>query len=159
MKLRLILGDQLTTSLSSLNDATDGDVLLMCDVRIEATYVKHHKKKIVFLFSAMRHFAQQLSNQGASVRYVKYDDPENSGSLLGEVTRMTAKHDISEVIVTAPAEHRLQVEMARWSDTLGLPVTIREDDRFLCSPADFATWAEGRKQLRMEDSYRHLRRT
>jgi deoxyribodipyrimidine photolyase-related protein len=158
MKLRLILGDQLTMSLSSLNDATDGDVLLMCEVRTEATYVKHHKKKIVVLFSAMRHFAQQLSNQGASVRYVKYDDPENSGSLLGEVTRMTAKHDISEVIVTAPAEHRLQVEIARWSDTLGLPVTIREDDRFLCTPADFATWAEGRKQLRMEYFYRDMRR-
>ena len=158
MKLRLVLGDQLTRSLSSLDDAIDGDVLLMCEVHTEATYVKHHKKKIVFLFSAMRHFAAQLANQGHTVHYVKYDDPENSGSLLGEVTRIAAQHDMSEIIVTAPAEYRLYDEMSHWSDALGLPVTIREDNRFLCTPADFATWAEGRKQFRMEYFYREMRR-
>ena len=158
LKLRLILGDQLTMSLSSLRDTIEGDILIMCEVHTEATYVKHHKKKIVFLFSAMRHFAAQLSAQGHTVQYVKYDDPKNSGSLLGEVTRIAAQHNISEVIVTAPAEYRLQDEMYRWSDALSLPVTIREDDRFLCTPTDFAAWAEGRKQFRMEYFYREMRR-
>ena len=158
MKLRLILGDQLSLSLTSLIDATADDMLLMCEVKQEATYVKHHKKKIAFLFSAMRHFAKDLSSQGHNVHYVKYDDPKNTGSLLGEVSRIAAQFDISEVIVTAPAEYRLQVEFARWSEVLNLPVTIREDDRFLCTPAEFASWAAGRKQLRMEHFYRDLRR-
>ncbi len=56
--LRLILGDQLSTSISSLNDCDKAkDIILMCEVWQEATYVKHHKKKIAFLLSAMRHFA------------------------------------------------------------------------------------------------------
>jgi deoxyribodipyrimidine photolyase-related protein len=33
-----------------------------------------------------------------------------------------------------------------------------EDDRFLCSEAEFAAWAEGRKELRLEWFYREMRR-
>jgi deoxyribodipyrimidine photolyase-related protein len=159
MKLCLILGDQLSLTLSSLADLDPkNDLLLMCEVRSEATYVKHHKKKIAFVFSAMRHFAAELSGQGLNVRYVKYDDPNNTGSLFGEVARIISKNAISEVVLTAPGEYRLQTEMAGWSAKLGLPVTIKDDDRFLCTPAEFADWAEGRKQLRMEYFYREMRR-
>jgi deoxyribodipyrimidine photolyase-related protein len=57
MVLRLILGDQLSYNISSLSDINpERDTILMCEVWEEATYVKHHKKKIAFLFSAMRHF-------------------------------------------------------------------------------------------------------
>ncbi|MFY0623414.1 MAG: cryptochrome/photolyase family protein [Pelagimonas sp.] len=159
MKLRLILGDQLSPNISSLAGVdTQDDMVLMCEVRAEATYVKHHKKKIAFVFSAMRHFAAELGEQGLNIQYVKYDDPDNSGSLIGEVSRTIAQHDIDEVIVTAPGEYRLQSEMAGWSSMLNLPVTIANDDRFLCAPSEFATWAEGRKQLRMEYFYREMRR-
>lgn len=158
MKLRLILGDQLSPSMSSLSDASKDDVILMSEVRQEATYVKHHKKKIVFLFSAMRHFAQDLTEQGFNVHYVPYDDPENSGSLRGEVTRIAQLHDICEVIVTSPGEYRLLEGMKDWSDALGIPVRILPDDRFLCGIDEFAAWAEGRKQLRMEYFYREMRK-
>ncbi|MGB1743113.1 MAG: cryptochrome/photolyase family protein, partial [Cycloclasticus sp.] len=47
--IRLILGDQLSQSISSLKDYNpDTDIILMCEVWNEATYVKHHKKKIAF---------------------------------------------------------------------------------------------------------------
>lgn len=159
MKLRLILGDQLSRNLSSLTDIdAQDDIVLMCEVRTEATYVKHHKKKIAFVFSAMRHFADELAAQGLTIRYVKYDDPNNSGSLCGEISRVIAQNDINELIITAPGEYRLATEMAGWSSVLGLPVTIRDDDRFLCAPTEFAAWAEGRKQFRMEYFYREMRR-
>jgi deoxyribodipyrimidine photolyase-related protein len=48
--------------------------------------------------------------------------------------------------------------MAAWANHLGVAVEIREDDRFLCSPAAFAHWARGRKTLRMEYFYRDMRR-
>ena len=63
--LRLILGDQLSHDISSLKDCNKTeDIILMCEVWNEATYVKHHKKKITFLFSAMRHFAKELKECG-----------------------------------------------------------------------------------------------
>ena len=59
--LRVILGDQLSPQISSLRDADKlSDTILICEVEQEASYVKHHKKKLVFIFSAMRHFAQEL---------------------------------------------------------------------------------------------------
>ena len=150
MKLRLILGDQLTPAVSSLSNVTKGDLILMCEVRQEATYAKHHKKKIAFIFSAMRHFAQGLAAQGLNVRYVAYDDAHNTGSLLGEVKKAIDLHDFDELIVTKPGEYRLLSEFEAWADQLLVPVTLREDDRFLCTTEDFAHWANGRKQMRME---------
>ena len=159
MKLRLILGDQLSHNISSLSDVdTQNDIILMCEVRSEATYVKHHKKKIAFIFSAMRHFAAELAEQGLNVRYVRYDDPDNAGSLSGEVARAVGKYEIDEVIVTTPSEYRLLDDMSRWTQALNVHVSIRSDDRFLSAASDFAAWADGRKQLRMEFFYREMRR-
>ena len=63
--LRLILGDQLSFNLPTLRDIDPvKDIVLMAEVMAEVTYVKHHKRKIVFLFSAMRHFAQALEDEG-----------------------------------------------------------------------------------------------
>jgi deoxyribodipyrimidine photolyase-related protein len=158
MKLRLILGDQLTLSVSSLSDIAKDDLVLMCEVQQEATYVKHHKKKIAFVFSAMRHFAKGLKERGFNVRYVDYDAADNTGSLLGEVKRTLDLHSCDELVVTKPGEYRLLNDFQTWSDDLSVPVTLREDDRFLCTADDFAHWATGRKQLRMEYFYREMRR-
>ena len=47
--LILVLGDQLTATLPAISDANKStDTILMAEVREEATYVKHHKKKIAF---------------------------------------------------------------------------------------------------------------
>lgn len=158
--LRLVLGDQLSPSISALTDYTDGDLVLMAEVDAEARYVRHHKKKIAFLFSAMRHFAAEASGRGHSVRYVKLDDPGNAGSLYGEVERLVsgAGHGFDRVVVTSPGEWRLLDEMRHWQARLGLPVHIRPDDRFICSLARFNDWAEGRKRLTMEYFYREMRR-
>ena len=157
--LVLLLGDQLTPSLSSLAAAECGrGVVLMVEVVEEATYVRHHKKKIAFLFSAMRHFAEALRDQGWQVDYVRLDDPDNRGSFTGELERAIARHDPERVLATEPGEWRVRAAMESWSERFGLPVEILEDDRFLCSRAAFADWAEGRKQLRMEFFYREMRR-
>ena len=55
-----VLGDHLSRSLSSLANASKDDtIVLMMEVWDEATYVKHHKQKIVLILSAMRHFAEE----------------------------------------------------------------------------------------------------
>lgn len=157
--LRLILGDQLNTQISSLDDCDkDNDVILMCEVWEEATYVKHHKKKIAFLFSAMRHFAEELEEAGYTVRYTKLDDKDNAKSFKGEIERAVKDIKPDEIIVTFPGEYRVLKDMEGWKDEFGIPVQIREDTRFLCQPEKFEQWAEGRKQLRMEYFYREMRK-
>jgi len=157
--LRLILGDQLSESISSLRDyELETDIILMCEVWDEATYVKHHKKKIAFLFSAMRHFADLLQNKGQNVKYTTLDDPNNAGSLKGEVKRLLQQYKFQRIIVTHPGEYRVLEDIRSWESELGMPVEVREDDRFLCSLHDFSTWANDRKHLRMEYFYREMRK-
>ena len=157
--IRLILGDQLSSSISSLKDyKPETDIILMCEVWDEATYVKHHKKKIAFIFSAMRHFAQMLKKQGFTVEYIPLDDPNNTGSLCGEVKRMLSQYNANRIIVTHPSEYRVLEDIRRLKNKWDIALEIREDNRFLCSPEQFASWASGRKQLRMEYFYREMRK-
>ncbi len=157
--LRLVLGDQLSRSISSLRDIDlDHDTVLMAEVKAEATYVRHHKKKIAFLFSAMRHFAAALEDEGIDVRYVRHDDQHNEGSLAEEVRRAVRDGEFDQVVVTECGEYRLAEDMAGWARALNMRVEIRDDDRFIASHGEFDAWAEGRKTLRMEFFYREMRR-
>lgn len=157
--LRLVLGDQLTASLASLAGLDrERDVVLMAEVMDEASYVPHHKQKIAFLFSAMRHFAATLETDGIRVRYVRLDDPDNTQTLGGEVRRALADIGLASVMLTEPGEWRVREMMMNWRHELGVPVTILDDDRFYCSRAEFSAWARGRRQYRMEFFYREMRR-
>jgi deoxyribodipyrimidine photolyase-related protein len=157
LALILILGDQLTPHISSLGDADPAtSVVLMAEVASEASYVKHHKKKIAFLFSAMRHFAEELRAAGWRVDYVRLDDPDNSGSLLAEVLRAAERHKAAVLHVTEPGEFRVLTELQALDEAI--TVKIHQDDRFIASHAEFESWAEGRKALRMEYFYRDMRR-
>ena len=81
--LRLVLGDQLSRDLPSLTDLDpDTDLVLMAEVMSEVTYVKHHKRKIAYLFSAMRHFAEALGKDGIAVRYRRLDDAERRAKFI-----------------------------------------------------------------------------
>ncbi|OYU69682.1 MAG: cryptochrome/photolyase family protein [Alphaproteobacteria bacterium PA2] len=157
--LILVLGDQLTPTLSSLAAGDPArDRVLMAELQDEASYVRHHKKKIAFLFSAMRHFAEELRGLGWTVDYVKLDAADNSGSFTDQVAAAIAAHQPQQVLVTEAGEWRVAEMMRGWAERFSLPVTILPDDRYLCSHAEFRSWAEGRKQLRMEYFYRDMRR-
>ena len=157
--LRLILGDQLSHQIASLRDINiDTDIVLMAEVSAEVTYVKHHKRKIAFLFAAMRHFAEELRCAGTNVIYRRLDDQNNGGSLESELKQVIASRKISKLVVTMPGEYRLMETMRSWQSTLDVAVELREDDRFLCSLDKFNKWADGRRQLRMDFFYRDMRR-
>ncbi len=157
-QLVFILGDQLTPTVSALRAADPGQsVVLMAEVGEEATYARHHKKKLAFMFSAMRHFAAELREAGWKVDYVRLDAPGNTNSLSGELERAVLHHGSQSVIVTEPSEWRVAEMVRGWAERLGVPVAIHPDDRFISTPIEFALWAEGRKEWRMEYFYREMR--
>ncbi len=157
--LRPVLGDQLSADLASLADIDPRrDTVLLAEVEAEATYVAHHPKKIALVFAAMRHFAAALAAHGIRVRYVRIDDPDNSGSLTGELRRAIAAGGYQRIVATHPGEWRVLQQMRDWETAVGMPVECRADHRFLCSIDDFRDWVGGRRQLRMEHFYRWMRR-
>ena len=157
--LRLLLGDQLTRAISSLDglDAAQ-DAVLLVEVAEETTYVRHHKQKIALILSAMRHFAAGLAAEGVRVDYVPLDDPANTGAFTTELARAAARHRPDRIVVTEPGEWRVLDAMRTWQDRTGIPVEIRGDDRFFCSRPRFARWARGQSTYRMEFFYRQIRR-
>lgn len=156
--LRVILGDQLSSRLDIAAAADkDEDVFLLAEVMTEASYVRHHVKKIAFLFSAMRHYAEALRSAGHEVRYVALEDDGNTQSLDGEILRAVEALKPSRVAVTEPGEWRLRERFEALRLALPVPLDILPDTRFLCSHADFNAWAERRREFRMEYFYRQMR--
>jgi deoxyribodipyrimidine photolyase-related protein len=149
----------LSASIATLADIDkQADRVLMVEVCEEATYVRHHQQKLVLVFSAMRHFAAALEKDGIQVDYVRIDSDANTGSFSGEVERALQRHPHEKLVVTEPGEWRLLEIMQGWQKDFDIAVEIRDDGRFLCSIAEFAQWAGGRKSLRMEYFYRSMRR-
>ena len=154
-RLVLVLGDQLTETLSALAQADKArDTVVMAEVADEAAYVRHHPKKIALIFAAMRKFAHALEQDGWKVVYTQLDDTDNAGSIVGELLRRAAQTGASEVLATEPGEWRL-IDKLKYAP---LKVHLLPDDRFLATHAEFEAWAEGRKALRMEYFYREMRR-
>ena len=157
MNMYIVFGDQLNQEISSLKNVNKSkDIVCLFEVMDETQYVKHHKKKIAFIFSAMRHFAKDLKTSGFHVEYVTLDAPQNTGSFENEIKRMVDQFNPVKVIMTEPSEYRVLQSVQ--SLDLSVPVEIREDDRFLCSHASFESWSKGRKELRMEYFYREMRK-
>jgi len=154
--LILILGDQLSLDNPALRDARPGmDLILMAEVREEATYVRHNRHKIALIFSAMRHFREVLRERGFTVRYRELADDVES---LGQAVKEVCCRDYARLVVCAPGEYRLREAMESWRSDYAIDVEIRDDTRFLCNTDEFNAWADGHKQLRMEFFYRYMRK-
>ncbi len=157
--VRLVLGDQLSPSLSALSEADpQTDIIVMAEVMDECTYVPHHPKKIAFILSAMRHFATELRVCGFQVVYFELDDPRKVTSLRDAVDIAIRDFAPKRLVITEPGEWRLLSEFEDWREELDIPVEILPDSRFIVDQSWFVEWAEGRKQLRLEDFYRDVRR-
>ena len=64
----------------------------------------------------------------------------------------------AKIFVAEPGEYRLDKVLRGWAAPAGTSLVITPDTRFIATHEAFATWADGRKQLRMEYFYRDLRR-
>lgn len=105
--LLLVLGDQLSLSLTTLRQAPPGAVVALCEVAEEARYVPHHIHKIGLFLAAMRHFAETLREEGFQVHYSALGDDDNTHSLVDEAERIAKQYGCDEIRVARPGEWRL----------------------------------------------------
>ena len=158
-RMLLVLGDQLNADASALAGADRArDVLWMAEVEDESRHVWSSRPRTALFLSAMRHFRDARRAEGWRVEYVALDDPENTQSLAGELRRAVERLRPRQLVMTAAGDHRVAQALTAAAGEAGVPLEVREDGHFLCSMAEFAAHAEGRKQLRLEFFYRELRR-
>lgn len=157
-RLCVILGDQLSESISALKEADkQQDAILMMEVKDETEYVPHHPQKIIFILSAMRHFAALLKSQGWTVHYIKLEDKNSKPSFEKTLQHFLKSHQVDSIHITEPGEYRVLENIQQWEKKFSIPVMLHEDTRFFCGIDAFKQWAKGKKQLRMEMFYRHMR--
>ena len=168
--LIIILGDQLNANSAALDDFDPlQDAVCMAEVAQESVKVWSSKPRTAFFLSAMRHYRETLKSKGLPVFYRELGNTggawhgpggktasraETFGAALAE---LTARLKPSKWIIVEPGEWGVRSEICTAAAGSSTPIELREDRHFLCSHAQFAAHAEGRKQLRMEFFYREMR--
>ncbi|MHC4715399.1 MAG: cryptochrome/photolyase family protein [Planctomycetota bacterium] len=153
-----VLVDQLDDK-SSAFDGFDpaADAVWMAEVEQEAEYVWSAKARLAVFLSAMRHFRQRLQRK-RRVLYRQIDEPGNLGQLDAELVRAVRSLRPKRLIVVQPGEVRQVDLLTRAARKASVPLEVRPDRSFLCSPEQFAEHMTGRKQPRLEFFYREMRR-
>jgi deoxyribodipyrimidine photolyase-related protein len=156
--LVLVLGDQLdlaSTALEGFDPACD--VVWMAEVAHESTQVWSTKARIAVFLSAMRHFRDALRERGFRVEY-RALDTHAFATLESALAADLATFRPERVVAVKPGEWRLAQSLPKVVREAGSTWAERPDTHFFCDPADFADWAKGRRELRMEHFYRWLRK-
>jgi deoxyribodipyrimidine photolyase-related protein len=149
--------DQLSTHLEPLHRAPDAPVLL-----IESDHtmrrLPYHRKRLVFLVSAMRHFARELESAGRSVAHYPLQ-PRGYRDSIAAIRHHIRETGSREFWVVEPSEYHTR----EWLDTLpkklDIQITYFPNTLFLTDRAAFKAWASKLKSPVMETFYRRMRKT
>ncbi len=156
--LRLVLGDQLSHKLSALEAVSVDDVVLMAEVNEVLPEVIHHKKKIAFIYSSMRHFAAELIKKGVDVEYVQCEDSGKFKNLADVVSCYLDKTGFDEIVLTEPGDYKVLDNLKDTAKKHNIRLNVLSDTRFISDQDEFREWAKGKKNLVMENWYRAMRK-
>ncbi|MBE9212098.1 cryptochrome/photolyase family protein [Plectonema cf. radiosum LEGE 06105] len=147
-----ILGDQLYLTQAALQSCHDSSKVAIIFIESYSHIKKHqyHKQKLVLVWSAMRHFAEELRKLGYSVTYKIAEDFQTP------LQQWVNVNQITELLVMSPNDKPFLKTIEDL--TLACDITLLPNNQFLWSTEEFDNWAKKRKRLLMEDFYREGRR-
>ena len=147
-----ILGDQLystQSALQSCNNPSEAEIIFI-ESYSHIKQLRYHKQKLVLIWSSMRHFAEELSQQGYSVTYKIAEDFQTP------LLTWVKENQIDELQIMSPNDK----PFLQTIENLKLPcdINLLPNNQFLWSAEEFHNWAKNRKRLLMEDFYREGRK-
>lgn len=148
-----VLGDQLWQNQSALASCEENKAdtpVILIESLSHVKERRYHKQKLVLIWSAMRHFAEELRADGWQVSYKSAEDFESP------LKQWVRKNKITELRVMEPADRPFSEFLAG----LSLPCDLIQtpNNHFLWSTKEFEDWAATRKSLLMESFYREGRK-
>jgi deoxyribodipyrimidine photolyase-related protein len=154
----LVLGDQLDIHSTVFEGFDpDRDVVWMAEVAHEAEQVWSTQARIAMFLAAMRHYCDALRDRGWRVRYRALDEHDHA-TLEAALGADLAELQPERVIAVRPGEWRLAQSLPDVCRMAGVDWSERPDGHFYCAPHEFADWAKGKRELRLEFFYRWLRK-
>ncbi|MGD9049610.1 MAG: cryptochrome/photolyase family protein, partial [Anaerolineae bacterium] len=153
-----ILGDQLLAQHPALAAAEQDHArerlrVVLIESAARSRRLPYQRKKLVLLFSAMRHYAADLRQKGYVVDYIQ------APSFLDGLSQHIASWRPARLYAMEASEWRgCRFQHTRLADSLGIPVTILPNSQFLVTQFDPYPEAEAGKRVIMEHFYRRMRR-
>ncbi|MCU0523404.1 MAG: cryptochrome/photolyase family protein [Elainella sp. Prado103] len=143
-------GSQLTeTHLTDLKSQTQ---IILIESAQHVRVRPYHRQKLVLVWSAMRHFAEELRQAGWSVTY------EIAADFIAPLQTWIRQQGIRELRMMEPNDRPFARLLNRLIPELDCQVKILPNNHFLWTAAEFTQWAQGRKNLLMEYFYREGRK-
>ncbi|MEA5582036.1 cryptochrome/photolyase family protein [Nodularia harveyana UHCC-0300] len=147
-----ILGDQLSQQQAALQSCANQQNVPVIFIE-SLQYIQarpYHQQKLILIWSAMRHFAQELRQLKYSVTYKIAED------FTTPLQAWVEENGITQLRVMMPNDR----PFSQIIQNLDLPceISLIPNNHFLWNTAEFNNWASGRKRLLMEDFYRAGRR-
>lgn len=146
-----LLGDQLWLEQAALqscvNQQSEIPVILI-ESRQWVQQRPYHRQKLVLVWSAMRHFAEELRQAGWTVSYAIATD------FATPLTQWIVAEGITELRIMQPSDR----PFTHLIQSLNLPCAVKflPNNQFLWAQG-FEQWAKGRKNLLLEYFYREGR--
>jgi deoxyribodipyrimidine photolyase-related protein len=148
-----ILGDQLSQDHNGLINCLSSKQKTPIILIESSDYVKkrpYHRQKLVLIWSAMRHFAEELKLAGWPVTY------EITDYFLPCLEKWIKTNFITELGIMNPNNRDFNEVINELSNLV--KIKLIPNNQFFWNREDFQTWAKGRKRLILEDFYRESRR-
>jgi deoxyribodipyrimidine photolyase-related protein len=128
-------------------------VVLFLESRARATRLPYHRRKLALLFSASRHYAQELRQAGLRVDYRQADTVRQA--LLAH----QAEYSPGMVLTMAASEYRgRQFQTGELDHLLKIPVKVLPNTQFLVGRFNPISHVPSDKPVIMENFYRQMRR-
>jgi len=159
-----LLGDQLNLDLDALAAA---DEVLLIEAHGFADRKPYHTHKLTLVFSAMRHFREDLRERGRDVTYLRADSfGEGLDAFLNDRPGATLR-------LMRPASHGAGDRLRELVADRGGTLELVDNELFWTTPTDWRAWADGNgesggtairddgtaeRTFRQEHWYRHVRR-
>ncbi|MEH2124282.1 cryptochrome/photolyase family protein [Nostoc sp.] len=142
-----VLGDQLWLQQSALQSCLlpkQQTPVIFIESLTHAQELSYHLQKLVLVWSAMRHFADELFNEGWAVTYTQSQDFKTP------LLEWIEQHQINELRVMTPTDRLFAALIQKLK--LPIQVTFTPNNRFIWSDQEFQQWA-------LKLSKHHLQKT
>jgi len=156
-----ILGDQLTHNNSALlscaEEKKNTQIIFIESLNI-AQLQRYHCQKLILIWSAMRHFAEELKIDNWQIIYHINDN------IIDTLVTWIKTHNITELRLMMPCDRTSFVSPTNNDDLvnklkeLNCKIAYYPNTNFLWQPEEFKHWAKSRKRLILEDFYRESRK-
>ncbi|MCC5932593.1 MAG: cryptochrome/photolyase family protein [Balneolales bacterium] len=148
-QLWFVHADQLNQAKIPSSFTPENTSLVFCESAAEVSKLPFHKKKITYIWSAQRHFAQECLDAGWQVAYLKGDDPVAAQL---EARLASADHQLHYMM---PAEYDLRQQLAALAEETGR-MDCHPNTFFMSDPEEWREKMAG--GYLMEYFYREMRK-